>query len=575
MNRSPFQQQIQWSIEGLMKKRLLMAILAGLCSLARISSAYAQSETTAVNLSSVYNVTSGIVTDGTSFSGGGLDNDGNAYSSNALGVTFSYAGTNMVLGPANSADAVSNATVPLTAGAYSSLNILAVGVNGSQTSQTFTLTYSDGTRTTFTQNLSDWAFPQNYSGETVVATASYRDQAGGTEDTGTAVHLYGYTFTLNSSKTVSKITLPSNRNVVVLAMTLVGTNSPGIIGDCGMDENGAGTGQVDYVEVYSSQYARWCVDTTYWAANQQSISNFYSYYDGAVAQLISLFNVQPSLPIVVEVTTPTGGACDCGPKFGEQQSVVITGDAYSNTFNNPQNNQAVPGFWGYLLTLHETINAFTGSVSGGWPTDWWADHRSPFPNAMDEQVMKYIGTEQNNQTLLNAAQAQHERFADPGISGYDSEVAMFDNFFNQYGGFKAYSKFFQLVEKDKLSWPSVSQDSSYTGDNDYSALLSEYVAAYLSMAFNTTSDLTSTFASAGVGTLDTTEPSYTLNSSAVLGVGNAHCSISAASGAGVNVNSQLSQLQSGNYQKAIASGGTQAACPSECSWSGGKCVAKW
>ena len=558
-----------------MKQRLMVTIITALSFLAGICNAHAQSATTAVNLSSVYNISSGVVTDGTSFSGGGLDNDGNAYSSNALGVTFSYAGTTMALGPANDADAVSSATVPLPAGIYSSLNILAAGVNGNQSSQTFTVTYSDGTTSTFTQNLSDWAFPQSYSGETVVATASYRDQSGGTKDTATTAHLYGYTFTLNTNKTVSKITLPGNRNVVVLAMTLVGTGSTGIIGDCGMAENGAGTGQVDYVEVYSSQYAKWCVDSTFWPANKQSISQFFSYYDGAVAQLISLFNLQPSLPIAVEVTTPTGGACDCGPAFGEQQSVVITGDAYANTFNNPQNNQAVPGFWGYLLTLHETINAFTGAVSGGWPTDWWADHRSPFPNAMDEQVMKYIGTQQNNQTLLNAAQAQHERFADPSISGYDSQVAMFDNFFNQYGGFTAYSKFFQLVEKDQLTWSSVSQDSSYTGDNDYSALLSEYVAAYLSMAFNTTSDLTSTFTSAGVGTLDTTEPSYTMSSSAVLGVGNAHCSIRAASGAGVNVSSQLSQLQNGNYQNATASGGTQATCPSECSWSGSRCVAKW
>jgi len=285
--------------------------------------------------------------------------------------------------------------------------------------------------------------------------------------------------------------------------------------------------------------------------------------------------VQPSLPIVVEVTTPTGGACDCGPKFGEQQSVVITGDAYSSTFNNPQNGQAVPGFWGYLLTLHETINTFTGQVSGGWPTDWWADHRSPFPNAMDEQVMKFIGTQQNNQTLINAAAAQHERFADPSISGFDSEVAMFDNFFNQFGGFPAYSKFFQLVEQDKISWPSVSQDPNFTGDDDYSALLSEYVAAYLSLGFGTTSDQTVAFANDGVGTLDTTETPYTMTSSAVLGIGNAHCSIRAASGAGVNVSSQLAQLQSGNFQNAMVSGGTQATCPSECSWTGSACVAKW
>ncbi|MGA2890811.1 MAG: hypothetical protein ABSE51_22545 [Terracidiphilus sp.] len=433
---------------------------------------------------------------------------------------------------------------------------------------------------TVTVNASGGSDNPTPSGSVVLTSGSYTSAAttltsGGATITIPAGSLGTGTDALTATYTPDSSSSATYSSATGTASVIVATNSSGIIGDCGMDENGAGTGQVDYVEVYSSQYAKWCVDTTYWAANQQYISQFFSYYDGAVAQLISLFNLQPSLPIVVEVTTPTGGACDCGPKFGEQQSVVITGDAYSDTFNNPQNNQAVPGFWGYLLTLHETINAFTGTVSGGWPTDWWADHRSPFPNAMDEHVMKYIGTQQNNQTLLNAAQAQHERFADPSISGYDSEVAMFDNFFNQYGGFTAYSKFFQLVEEDKLSWPSVSQDSSDTGDNNYSTLLSEYVAAYLSMAFGTTSDLTSTFTGAGVGTLDTTEPSYTMSSAAVLGVANAHCSIRSASGAGISVTSQLSQLQGGNYQNAVASGGEQSTCPSECSWNGSQCAAKW
>jgi len=48
----------------------------------------------------------------------------------------------------------------------------------------------------------------------------YRDKSNGTEDTRT-FDLYGYSFALNSSKTVSSIVLPQDSNVVVLAMTLV------------------------------------------------------------------------------------------------------------------------------------------------------------------------------------------------------------------------------------------------------------------------------------------------------------------------------------------------------------------
>jgi hypothetical protein len=47
----------------------------------------------------------------------------------------------------------------------------------------------------------------------------YRDNSNGTRDT-RSITLYGYTFTLSSSKTVKSIALPNNRNVVVLAMNL-------------------------------------------------------------------------------------------------------------------------------------------------------------------------------------------------------------------------------------------------------------------------------------------------------------------------------------------------------------------
>jgi hypothetical protein len=354
---------------------------------------------------------------------------------------------------------------------------------------------------------------------------------------------------------------------------------------CGTDENGSGTGTAEYIQVYISTNARWCVDATFWPANAQYISQFFAYYDGVVTTLRSLFNVNIPLPVLMEVRTPTPGGfvCACGPIFGQPIGIRMTGDAFSNTFSNPQSNQSIPGFWGYLLTVHETINAFTGQVSGGWPTDWWADDISPFPNAMDELVMRDIGTSQNNQTLLNAASAQHERFVDPSQAGYSPEVAMFESFYNQYGGFPAYSKFFSLIQNDVLQWGTVAQCPKCLPDHNYSENLSEYVIAYLSLAFGAKSDLTPTFAKAGVGnstswstngTILTTTP-YTLNSTAIKGVADAHCAIRAASAAGLNVTSQLTLLQQGNYQNVAVSGGTSSSCPSECSWTQNRCAAKW
>jgi hypothetical protein len=131
------------------------------------------------------------------------------------GSTFSY-------GPANASDIVlgNGAVVTLPAGEFVKLNMLAAGVNGLQKNQTFTVTYTDGTTSVFTQSLSDWVPSANQVGETTVKTMAYRDVWSGTEQALT-VAVYGYTFALNPSKTVSTIKLPSTSNVVVLGLSLV------------------------------------------------------------------------------------------------------------------------------------------------------------------------------------------------------------------------------------------------------------------------------------------------------------------------------------------------------------------
>ncbi len=55
-----------------------------------------------------------------------------------------------ISGPANAPDAVTGKIVTLPQGKFDSLKILAVGVNGDQELQTFTVTYADGTSSPFT-----------------------------------------------------------------------------------------------------------------------------------------------------------------------------------------------------------------------------------------------------------------------------------------------------------------------------------------------------------------------------------------------------------------------------------------
>ncbi len=177
-----------------------------------------ETSATSVSLTSVFNI-NGIFNDGSRPTNGGLDGDSYAYSSNLLGKSLTVSGATYSFGPANAADAVSSKVIGLPGGNFSSLKFLATGVNGNQANQNFVVTYTDGTTSMFTQSLTDWALAQSYAGQTVASTMNYRVTAQGGMQNGT-FRLYSYSFPLNSAKTAKSITLPNNRNVVVLAITL-------------------------------------------------------------------------------------------------------------------------------------------------------------------------------------------------------------------------------------------------------------------------------------------------------------------------------------------------------------------
>ena len=179
-------------------------------------------EPVSVPLTSYYNRI-GLYTNGSTFTAsGGLDNDGSAYSATLLGGSLTWTNTVFNFGPANASNVIGAAgqTISLPAGKDAALRMLATGVQGGQTSQSFVVTYTDNSTTTFVQSLSDWYTPANYSGESKVVIMGYRDTSGGTADNRT-FYLYGYSFTLSSAKTIKSIRLPSDANVVILAISLV------------------------------------------------------------------------------------------------------------------------------------------------------------------------------------------------------------------------------------------------------------------------------------------------------------------------------------------------------------------
>ena len=172
-----------------------------------------------VNLSNSFNQT-GIYADGTMFSGG-LDGYGSALSANLLGTSLIWSGATFNIGPRGAADVLSERTDHQP----SRRRVLLARLPGHRceglsANLTSTVTYTDGTTASFTQSISDWNSPQNYSGEAKVVTMNHRDSSNGTVDNRT-FYVYGYSFALNPTKTVQSISLPNQANVKILGIDLL------------------------------------------------------------------------------------------------------------------------------------------------------------------------------------------------------------------------------------------------------------------------------------------------------------------------------------------------------------------
>jgi FG-GAP-like repeat/Bacterial Ig-like domain (group 3) len=186
------------------------------------------SGTVSVPLGSFYNV-NGIYPTGATYSSGGFDADGYSYSTNTLGSTIIWNGMTFNIGPPSAPDAVANTTITLPAGNYTNLYMLGAMVNNiTNNPVTFTVHYSDGTKTNFKQNMSDWFNAAGYPGESVVTCQEDRNYQNGSTQAD-SVCIYGYQIPLNVNKTVASVDLPNTRNIVMLAFDLTTPTIPGTL----------------------------------------------------------------------------------------------------------------------------------------------------------------------------------------------------------------------------------------------------------------------------------------------------------------------------------------------------------
>src|SRR5450432_1216485 len=312
--------------------------------------------------------------------------------------------------------------------------------------------------------------------------------------------------------------------------------------------------------------SRWCIQDTAPTGQAALPKNFCAYGDKVVSTLETTFNIKAPDIFEFELDTQTGGAhtgTGCN-HFGDGVAYdAFVGSAYGAT-----------GFWGYLLAMHEAINDWTGLSSSGWPTDWWADHQSAFPNLMDFHIMNTVGTENNDQNLITAAAAQKKRFY-PGGDTADAKVVALDNVYSAMpngDGFAGFSHMFSMQSGDGVKWDNL-------GVPNPDVKRTEYVAAYMSLATGKSvlSLLQGPGANGGGNICNNTpdgtqgDAPYTCNEAHIDAIATAHCAIAANNKPG----GDLSSLKSGNYSS-IASGPCGAACPSECACdTSNHCVAPW
>jgi hypothetical protein len=91
--------------------------------------------------------------------------------------------------------------------------------HGYTVSAPFVVTYTDGTETLIRQSISDWYQPQSYAGESQALSMAYRIGPTGAMQTG-PFYVYAYAMAINNAKTVKSVTLPNDRHVLVLSLTL-------------------------------------------------------------------------------------------------------------------------------------------------------------------------------------------------------------------------------------------------------------------------------------------------------------------------------------------------------------------
>jgi hypothetical protein len=217
-----------------------------------------------------------------------------------------------------------------------------------------------------------------------------------------------------------------------------------------------------YQKIHEGKHWTWYAPQDRFRKHKAEIAALYDYADKVFDKLCESWGLKPRKDKYwFLVNARTGG----GFAAGDIREIrAITGkpapgigcayDAFSGTANG------LKSYWAYVLITHEMVNMFTGEVvSGGWPVDWWANHRSPFP------MMTAVEIEYD---LVPHVAVFHDRLQ----ARKDRLVMMFRRLKDQFG-WAMFRKAFRTAREDGVNWDAFGANPS--------ALRTAYVAAYLQL----------------------------------------------------------------------------------------------
>ncbi|MEO7720210.1 MAG: RICIN domain-containing protein [Capsulimonas sp.] len=219
------------------------------------------------------------------------------------------------------------------------------------------------------------------------------------------------------------------------------------------------------IKIHTGKYYDWYTTQSTWNSMSASITPDFPIFDNAIDRIVADWGAAPPTTRHYCYVDPSGqnGAYatgDIGQVSAARGASPSPGIGInSNLFT--ASGYGVTGGTAIVFGVHEAVNDMTGQLSAGWPRDWWADDKSPFPGMTEVHILNELGY-----TTIAAND-------DANLSG-DPLYVMFKNIQNHYG-WGIFSRMFSNMKTNHVNWTTVD-----SGHNP-SAVLTNLVTAYMVM----------------------------------------------------------------------------------------------